>query len=71
MTDLERLRALVEMSAGLAERLHRPQESAAYRRVLDMIDGLTGESGTVCPICARGKVVDGRCDVCGMRFEEG
>lgn len=67
---LDKLKSLVEMAAGLAERLHRREEAKAYNRVLEMIDDIEGESATVCVICGQGLIVDGRCEVCGMRFEE-
>lgn len=70
MTDLERLRSLVEMDAALCERLHRSQEAAAFRRVLEMIDGLVPDKETMCRICGKGKVVDGVCDICGMKYVE-
>lgn len=66
--DLKRLRALVEMSAELSERLHRTQEAGAFRRVLDMIDGLTPKAATVCPICGNGEIEAGRCNVCGIKY---
>ena len=70
--DGEKLRALIEMAAGLTERLHRSQEAAAYRRVLEMIDGLDAEAEAeaVCRICGRGKIVDGFCDICGIEYRE-
>ena len=68
MTNLERLRSLIEMNAALSERLHRGQEAAAYRRVLAMIDGLIEETEPVCRICGRGKIVNGVCDICGIKY---